>query len=203
MLEYRPFNCAGCNGDSRDCTESAAIDNLGNGTYHTPQIHPQSFTCYKCLRDFSVECDNRVLHCTKCERGYCGTCAPRNDDCVSCSNHLQDYGNYECFYCSEGNGETEECGECGDIHCVIHENILSCDKCDLTRCVECAGGRYTCRFCSKSTCYGCTDNYMFCDLACQREMCFQCVEMRGVNAVYDCARCHEAALEHLNNRGLL
>jgi len=199
LLDYRPFNCADCNGD-RDCSESSRFHNL-EGQYHISDIQPQSFTCYKCLRNICNKSEYKVMHCSGCERGYCGICAPRNYDCVTCHEELYGGGqlqgeNFTCRFCKGGNGETEECGECGAIHCVIHETILSCDKCDLTRCVECAGGhKFVCKHCSKSNCFECAD--MVCCVYCGKDMCFQCIKERGEDADNDCAHCQEAALRHL------
>ena len=187
LLEYREFNCAGCNG-SDDCSESDDCwleQNIGNVYF------PQNFTCYQCLLSFCNEPRNGniVLYCEKCMRRYCKECVP-HAACAICSS--LEYDNYTCSLCV-GEQETETCKHCMKEYCSSHKEVVTCKKCKLTRCGDCAGGpNYTCKYCSESICIGCnterSPEMIYCN-QCESDMCYKCIEMRGKDAYNSCREC--------------
>ena len=183
MLNYREFNCAGC--DSGDCSESDGCW-LEQPKQNTDDVYfPQNFTCYQCLRSICNEPSNGniILCCEKCMRRYCKECVPLAA-CAICSDLEND--NYTCSLCV-GEQTTETCNHCMEEYCTSHKEVVTCKKCKLTRCGDCAGGpNYTCKYCSESICSRCTERFremIYCD-QCESDMCYKCIEMRGIDA-YD------------------
>ena len=188
MMDYRKFNCAGCNG-SENCHESDADHTWIEWNDNT--FWPQGFTCYKCLRNWCEDSEKGIFYCNKCNKGHCGECVP-GTSCTICK---------ETDLCSRCVGEqkTTECEECEGSCCINHQEVIKCDNCSRRRCNDCALN-YSCKYCNKKLCGNCGGNIVmvYCE-SCKNDVCHTCIEARGRDSTYDCNECYLLAHSHLNS----
>lgn len=159
MLDYRRFNCAGCNG-RENCVESESdVTWLTSGMKRMGEevFFAQYFTCYKCLRNFCDDSD-KTMCCYSCCLRQCSECAPPID-CAECCEP----DNFRCSLCVEDDEDVTKvkCEECRENYCQWHKSVRLCFVCNMKRCRSCTGGQLgpedhrVCKYCSKAICFDC------------------------------------------------